>query len=463
MRNLITALLLSTASLCAQDTAAAPQQTESAPQPDSLLSKAAEFNGNSTLHDMQQLISSGANVQERDSEGNTPLLYLCRPLEMDYRYTTDPHFAQALDTAIELMLKHGASLIMENDKGCNAAFYLQSKPELIDKLKKQGLIGKELAVKIPHDSISFYRYIRKRTEQARLTKHNACRLYLIRKYCAPAYERAEKRLSEMISIDSTRSFSYSDVCDLLAFMRLADEEKARHFVQNLHYWSHGEHLLEERPAQVLEALNLLHWDVEPTYLKQALEKLDTMLPTSPDEMIDCFAAAPMGILLEMLERREGDNILPLIHKYANGHEAELAYRAYKLLLKREGLPTPTPQELMERYTANGATTPESLTPEQRHIYECAMTDAALNSGNISNLTTDTAQRAIQAFNDMQLKQHADIVATLIVDGELTTDPYLIQAAYHKYIEQPPPSPRIVMARYILANPAIFAARNTEDR
>jgi hypothetical protein len=64
---------------------------------------------------------------------------------------------------------------------------------------------------------------------------------------------------------------------------------------------------------------------------------------------------------------------------------------------------------------------------------------------------------------MELKRHAEIVATLMQDGALTNDPYTIQSAHHKYTEQPPPSPRILMARYILDNPALFAVRRTEDK
>ncbi len=465
MRTIVTALLIGTAGLCAQDSATNTTTpiSDTQQQEPTLLAVTAGFNGSNELQTMHQLIDQGADVNATDSEGNTPLLHLCTPLEMDYRYTTDPHFAKAVDAAVVLLLQNGASMLKENQKGCNAAFYLQSKPKLMEKLRSDGLLSKELAVRVPYDSFSFYRYIRKRTEQARLTKHEACRRYLIRKYCAPAYDQAEQRLADMLALGSQRRFSFSDVCDLLAFMRLADEQKAHKFVHELHYWEHGEHLLEEKPAQVLEVLNLLHWDVEPKELRKALRKLDSMLPTSPDEMIDCFAAAPMGILLEMLERREGDQALPLIRKYTKGNEPELAYRAYTLLLKRQGLPTPTPESLSARFSENGTTSVEKMSPEQRRIYECAVTDAAMSSGDTSALTAELVSRTIRTLNDMELKRHAEIVATLMQDGALTNDPYTIQSAHHKYTEQPPPSPRILMARYILDNPALFAVRRTEDK
>ncbi len=466
MRIILTALTLCAFTLHAQDSAIntpeSPQAAE--PLPDNLLNVAAGFSGAESLEKLRTFLQEGADVNLQDSEGNTPLLHLCAPIEMDYRYTTDPHFAKAVDDAIVLLLQNKANILLENQKGCNAAFYLQSKPELLKRLTEEKLLPKELAVRIPYESMAFYGYIRKRTEQATLTSHEACREYLIRKYCAPAYERAEKRLTDMISTDSTRRFSYSNVCDLLAFMRLADRERAARYVNELNYWEHGEHFLEEKPSQVLDALNLLEWDVNPDAIRQALKKLDTMLPTSPDEMIDCFAAQPMGILLEMLERRQGDDTLPLIQKYAKGNEAELAYRAYKLLLRRQNLPLPTPEVLEKTFGTQVTQDSSALSPEQRKIYECAVVDAALSSGDISKLNIDIVKRVVDAFNNMKLRKHAAIVSELITaEGTLTTDPYTIQAAHHRYIEQPPPSPRMMMSRYILEHPAQFATPPTEER
>ncbi len=468
MRIILTALILCALNLSAQDSAVGSPEpahpAEQVPLPLNLLNVAAGFSGAESLEQLRTLLQEGEDANVQDSEGNTPLLHLCAPIEMDYRYTTDPHFAKAVDDAIVLLLQHRANILLENRKGCNAAFYLQSKPELIKRLSEENLLPKELAVRIPYESMAFYSYIRKRTEQATLTSHEPCREYLIRKYCAPAYERAEKRLTDMISTESTRRFSYPAVCDLLAFMRLADRERAAKFVNELNYWEHGEHFLEEKPSQVLDALNLLEWDVDPAAIRKALKKLDTMLPTSPDEMIDCFAAQPMGILLEMLERQQGDDTLPLIQKYAGGNEAELAYRAYKLLLRRQNLPLPTPEALEQAFSTQEAPGSTAMTPEQRKIYECAVVDTALNSGDISSLNIDIVKRVVASFNSMKLRKHAAIVSELITaEGSLTADPYTIQAAHHRYIEQPPPSPRMIMSRYILEHPAQFATPPAEER
>lgn len=464
MRRICTVLFLGALAAGAQEAVVAPSaETTQSPAPHaSLLDVTLGFNGQDSLETLRRLLEAGAAVDEPDPAGDTPLLHLCAPLEMDYRYTTDPHFARAVDAAILLLVQRGANVLLENAKGCCAAFYLQSKPELLKQLTDAGLMPKELAVRIPYETAAFSRYMRKRIEQAKLTTHEPCRQYLIRLYCAPAYERAEQRLNDIIAQEDTRKKA-SDIAELLDFMRLADTEKAHAYVHNLHYWKHSEHLLEEVPSRVLDALNSIDWELSSEDIRMALKKLDTLLPSSPDEMIDCFAAQPMGILLEMLEQREGELALPLIQQYSKCNEANLASTAYALLLKRQGLPAPTPEALLKRFTANGLTSLDALSAEQRLIYECAVVDTALRSGNISPLTADMVKRVAKAFTDMKLKRYPAIVSQLVQSGKLVTDPYAIQEAHHSYIEQPPPAPRMAMARYILDHPSFFTATNTEAK
>lgn len=464
MRHLLTAILLGSLVLTAQESATVPgTDNQERIQTRTLLDATAEFNGASSLQEIEQLIAANAEVDPCDSEGNTPLLYLCRPLEMDYRYSTDPHFAQALDRAIICLLRYGADILHENSDGCNASFFLQSKPQLLKTLSEEKLLPKNLAVRIPHESAAFYRYIRKRTAQAEKTSHEASRQYLSRMYCAPAYDRAAERLAACIALDSTERCTETQLRELLAFMRLADPARAQEYVHGLRFWEHSEHFLEERPSLLLSALNSLEWEVDSSSLRKALRKLDTMLPSSPEEMIDCFAAQPMGQLLEMLARREGEQALPLIRKYASCNEAELAYKAYKLLLRREGLPAPETEELLARFAANGAATPEVMNATQRRLLESAKVDEALRLGDVSGLDVAVVQRTIKAFREMKLSRHASILERLLQNGQLTTDRYTIQAAHHSYIEQAPPSPRIIMARYILEHADQFADRSTEKQ
>ena len=119
MRIILTALTLCAFTLHAQDSAInAPESPQTADQsPYNLLNVAAGFSGAESLEQLRTFLQGGADVNMQDSEGNTPLLHLCAPIEMDYRYTTDPHFAKAVDDAIVLLLQNKANILQENRKG----------------------------------------------------------------------------------------------------------------------------------------------------------------------------------------------------------------------------------------------------------------------------------------------------------------------------------------------------------
>lgn len=457
MSPFLPVLMLLPAALQAAATAPPPAQPESpaaqqtaAP---SLLDVAVSFSGADSVSTIQKLLENGATVNEQDLSGDTALLHLCYPLEMDYRYNNDPHYANALRQAINLLLQNGADALMENNKGCNALFYLQSKPELLNELHNAKLIPKALAVRIPHETAAFLRYINKRTQQAKLTNHEPCRQYLVNTYCAPAYERAEQRLHDIISGSPTVRRSPGDLLALLSFMRLANSDKAHAYIHSLNYWEHSEHFLEEIPLSLLNALESIQWNVDGEDIRKALRKLDSMLPASPDEMIDCFAAGPMGLLLEILEASEGEKALPLIKQYTKCNEAELASTAYNILLNHNNQPPITTEALLSRRT-----TPTNMSEEEKMLYTCALVDEALRSGDISKLTPELLRQAGNGFTDMKLPRHAALLKRLTSPNGLTTDSYTIQATHHSYTELPPPSPRMKMAERLLANPTLFGQK-----
>lgn len=459
MSRFITATLLTTALLASVSSGEPDQTAPTAQTATSLLDVAIGFDGTSSLAKMKELIAAGADINEQDPRGGTPLLYLCYPLEMDYRYNHDPHYAGAVNEAITTLLQNGADVLHENSKGCNAAFYLQSKPELLKELHAANLMPKELAVRIPYETAAFLRYISKRTKQASQTNHEASRQYLIRKYCAPVYERAEHRLKAIITGQQDQRRRTGDIYLLLEFMRLADSERAHKFVHSLNYWEHGEHFLEETPLHFLDTLSLLEWKVDGTYIEKALRKLDSMLPGSPEEMIDCFVAAPMGMLLELYEISVGEKALPTIRKYSTCNEADLAATAYNLLLRRNGQPPIAPQELLQSRSADEQPALDAMSPEERDIYDCAVVDHALRLNEPTELTPELVQKVRRQFSAMQLPRHADIIGQLLTtEGTITTDSYILQAAHHSYIEQPPPSPRMKIAEKMLANPGLFARK-----
>lgn len=434
-----------------------PGSTAESPAPtdSQLLDLAANFAGAESLGPLQKALTAGQSPQVADSIGNTPLLYLCEALEWDYRYRTDPHYAQAVDSAIDMLLRHGADALHENKAGCNAIFYLQSKPLLLKKLKEEKLLPKDLAVRIPYEPAALGRYMRLRLKQAECTTHSECLQYLAQRYCTPAYERAFELLQRYIKAESVRKIPHQALADTLDFLRLADAARVEEYINGLPLWEHGEHFLEEVPSQLLSTLNQLSWKVSPGQLKKALGKLDSMLPRSPDEMIDCHAALPMGQILEMLYRQEGDKALPAIRQYTASRDPELAFRAFALLLQREKLPLPEPAELAIVFGLQKGETGESLPPLPRRLYECALVDEALRLNDFSQVNADMLQRVEEAWKDMGLDAQAGLLPSLAEEGALVVDTYILHAAHTAYLELPAPSPRMVLARYILEHPDMF--------
>lgn len=428
-----------------------------------LLRLAENFKGEESIPKMQALLARGTNPNATDSEGNTPLLLLCKALEMDYRYRNNPHYAQAVDKAFTLLLRNKASAMHENRYGCNAVFYLQSKPELKAKLTAQKLIPKELAVRIPYEPLALRRYMQLRIAQAKHTTHRECLDYLSRCYCAPAYARVKEKLDAYLSAESGRNIPEGAIADCLAFLRLANEKEAKAYVNNLIYWEHGEHFIEEIPTLVLTALQDTNWPVRADKLRSAIKQLHHLLPKEGEEMISCSAARPMGELLELLLRVEGDSALGLIREYSANRDPELAYLAYKILLRRKGLPAPEPQELQARMRFSDDTAPANLTQQQAELYTAAKVHHAMRNGNIEGVSADEFRQAQQYFRAQGLEKHATAIDKLFTKDELSQDPYTIQAAHHRYQELLSPAPGAVMARSILEHPEILNGASTASK
>ena len=464
MRYNITMFLLALSALttvCGQDGVAPASASLSDKQYAELeLQGIAEtFSGAESLQRMQELLQMGANPNAEDSAGDTPLLLLCLAIEKDYRYLHDHHFAHAVDTAFELLLSQGADAMHENDLGCNALFFMQSKPDLLNTLQQKKLLPKELAMRIPYDTLALNRYMRLRVNQASCTTHAACRDYLSRKYCAPAYDRVEKKLSHYLACEASERIPKGAIEDCLAFLRLADAQRAAAYVNDLLYWQHGEHFIEEIPVRVLQALHNLHWDVDTAKLHTALKRLQTLLPKEGEDMISCNSARPLVMVLEMLERREGQAVQPLILEFTTSRDPEVAYYAYRILLKQNNLPAPEPAELEQAWGITTAADTK-LSTEQRTIYECARVDAAMRTGKLDAVSADELQRVETHLRKTGLTPYADAVAMLLQDGQLSTDPYVRQAAHHRYQELVSPAPRAANARYILEHPEPFRVKQT---
>lgn len=429
----------------AQDTPA-QQLLQSATE--QLLEATRLFNGAGSLAQIEALVNGGADVNIIDSKGNTPLHYLCQPLEMDYRYRTEPHFRNSVDKAILFLLSKGANALQEDAKGCNPFFFMQSKPELLAEMERQKLMPPVLAIRIPYYYPALSNYMHKRMLQASCTTHAECRDYLIRKYCAPAYERVLTQIEKYRRAEHTRGIPEDQLETHLRFLLLADEKKACEYVESLPWWDHSEHFLEDVPELFLLALSRCNWPVNPAKLRTALEKLDSLLPQNDEDMIDCVAARPMAHLLRMLAAQDAESATALINKYANSRDHRLVYAALSIQLRARRLPLPEPDEL--RLWQNQKATP--LTREEQLLVECAEVDECIREIRLTELKPDQLQRVAEHLRAKGLTAHADLLDKI----SNSVDQTQLRIIPAEYDELHGDSPRIIMARYILNHPESFS-------
>lgn len=414
-----------------------------------------EFNGGESRRAISELIRSGADLNAEDAAGNTLLLRLAAVMDSDARYEADADFRKELQATVIELLQNGADALKENNAGCNAVFYLYSDPTFTAKPEVQKLLPRELTLRIPHEENALLRYMQLRVAQAKCCRHSECLQYLRRRYCKPAYTRVQERVSGYLRAETAAGIPAGAFRDSLAFLRLADEEKADAFVENLPYWEHGEHFLEEIPERLLAALQELRWDVAPEKVEAALRKLETMLPTDEGDMIDCYAAYPMGVLLEMLARSDREKTSALLGRYSGSADPELAYTALKLLLQQAQLPLPEPGSLSEHLDLSAGV--EALPEVQKTLLECAVADDAMRRGTPTNLTPELLERVQNVYRTEGLTEYADILSTLTDETGVITDKEMLQTACRAYREGETRPPRLSMARYILEHPELFAS------
>jgi hypothetical protein len=208
--------------------------------------------------------------------------------------------------------------------------------------------------------------------------------------------------------------------------------------------------------EVLKTLHETYWDINTELLYKALDRLNSLMPREGEDMISCNSAQPIKLVLEMLERQEGSNIVPLLQQYTTSRDPDVAYQAYRLLLRQNNLPEPTPAQFEQYYNI----TPDNtiiLTEQQRRIYECARVDEAMRNADIHKVSLNEIQQAMLYMKEMGVKKHASILARIIKDGQISADTYLLKEAYIRYKELVSPAPRAVMARYIFEHAEQFSA------
>lgn len=380
--------------------------------------------------------------QEADANGDTLLIRVCR-----HAVTMPPEQRRHLMPIIGLLLESGANPLHENQSGCNAMFYINGMPELMQELSVHYRLPRELTLRLPYDTSALLRYLRLRTAQKRHAVTPGSQAYLLRRYCKPAYARAEALFLGLMKQESLRYIPEGALGDCLDFMRLTEPEKIYSYINELNYWEHGEHFLEEIPGLLLSELHRINWPVNPGKLRLALSKLNTMLPTSKDDMIDCYAAGPMIQLLDLLVAQEGERAMADVIKCTESHDPDLAENALRLQLKLSGKTPP------DEPGADIKNLPEAL----QVIRTTLLADAALRFCEPDALTPEILQQAAACCRQHGMTERADFLNKLLEEKQVPLSAAsmpIISTAYNELRES---RPGVVLLRHLLTQPQVQEA------
>ena len=380
--------------------------------------------------------------QEADIHGDTLLIRMCRLAS-----GMDVEQRRLLQPIIGLLLESGANPLQENRSGCNAMFYINGMPELMQELSRTHYLPRELTLRIPYETTALRRYMRLRSAQQRHAIAPGSKAYFLRRYCKPAYARAEKLFLDLVNRESLRDIPEGAIGDCLDFMRVAEPEKTYRYIDELNYWEHGEHFLEELPGLMLRELHRLYWPVNPGKLRLALHKLHSMLPTSKDDMIDCYAAGPMIQLLDLLVAQEGERAMADVRKCAAAHDPELAQAALRIQMRLLGMHPPDEANTQQ----------QPLSPQLMAIRNTLLADAAIRRCEPELLTPDLLKQAAECCRQHGMSARAELLSGLCDGKELTVSSASMPIIATAYSEIRENSPSVVLLRYLLEHPQLLSS------
>ena len=386
-------------------------------------------------------------MPEADDNGDTLMIRAARAADIM------PEESRVLlfEPFIEEMLRMGYDPLVENNVGCNAVFHLAGMPDFYQRLNAANLLPRELAIRIPHDEGALLRYMRLRNNQAKLARTDASRDYLTRRYCAPAFARAERLMRNYMGAHSLVQIPDSAMADILTFMRLADQTKAEDFINSLPIWEHGEHFLEEIPAHLLKNLSQLGWNVDGGQLRKALHKLGTMLPVSKEDMIECDASLPMSDILRMLTAKENTGAMPELEQYAAAFDPGIVHTALALQMQLQGLPLPWEPAFAELNV-----------PELQEIREALAVDAAIRRGDMQTLTGQQLTQAATTLRKHAMPMHAEMLEGIEENGRMSLRPELQPAFRTRYEELREDAPHVALLRYLMQHRELLQSHPTEE-
>lgn len=386
-------------------------------------------------------------VPDEDNQGDTLLIAAARAA---YEMPTEAR-TRLMEPLLISMLQHGCDPLHENKAGCNAVFYLAGIPDFHQKLQAAELLPRELALRIPHEEGALLRYMRLRNDQALLARAAGSRDYLTRRYCAPAFARAERLMRNYMGAHSLSQIPPTAMADILAFMHLANEARAEAFVNSLPLWEHGEHFLEEIPAHLLKTLHSMGWRVDGKLLRIALHKLGSMLPVSKDDMIECDASLPMSDILRMLTHMEGTGALPELQQYAAAFDPGIVHTALALQMQLKGLPLPWEPAFFHLHN-----------PELEEIRLALQVDAAIRHGRMARLDAAQVMRAAALLRRHNMPRHAGMMEDIVEGDRIILRPELRPAYRTRYEELREDAPHVALLRYLMQHEELLRPQPTGE-
>ena len=362
------------------------------------------------------------------------------------------HEKLSLIIEITTALQLGSDPQAEDAEGNSAMLYLSTTPNILQALRDTGLL-KNLREEqpLPTSTDAFLRLLRTRCLQLQAGLPEASLTYLQHYSLQPAAENARQMIGDILNAPLATGHSPAALADCLSFLRAQDEPSALELISSLPYWEHGEHFLESSPGQLLEVLHELCWPVPSDKLKQAITKLDSMLPTSPEDMIDCNAAHPLALLLDMLVQQEGNAAWDLVSPYLDSSDPEMACAALVLDLHRRGLPGPdaaTLRPYLGNLEGNDALQLSEL------ILACQI-DQIIEKEQTHLLDTERLERAVTALHKIGAHTHAGIIAKHLAQADKIERATLLRQLCQEYNYLNTESTRLQAARFILAHPHLF--------
>lgn len=358
---------------------------------------------------------------------------------------------ELLRNRIRSLLHKGANPLTTTPEGNSAQLYLMADGDFYRQLLDDKLVGALPKESPADDSLaSLINYIRKKLRQWDSDLPEPARQELLAAAVTPLAPRAWELLDELMSRPLSGPVQKNAMANTLRFLQLADGADFDKRMAELPYWEHAEHFIESTPGALLEILRDLRCTIPSDKLRQAAARLRTMLPASVDDQIDCNAAAPLALILDMLMNQEGDKAWPDIEPYLSSHDPQMVCAARVMQLRHLGLPEPEADRLAPYREQLSGVHAEQL----EELITCCRIHRAVTRDEPALMQAGDLEKAPGILHNLGAHAHARIIEKALTLGPLTDERW--QNLRQQYIYERSDSPKLRAAQFILDHPELFA-------